>query len=310
MEILIVKTSALGDIIQAFPVLDALEGHTIDWVVEERFLPLVQTHPLIRKAIPITMNRVFSSLRAVRQRRYDVVFDLQGNCKSGLFTLAARGDVKVGFGMKSVREWPNLLATHRHYNVPLNINMRLQYLGLIEAYFQKKLSLKEMTGAPRPFKKIMVCPGSKWANKQLSVKTWVDFLGRIEGAAFLFVWGSEQEKSMCEEMREKLGGEVSGKLTLPEWQQKMKEMDLVVAVDSSALHLAAAAQIPTFSVFGPTSLELFKPLGAHHTAYQGTCPYNRQFIKTCPVLRSCPTGACIKNIRADDLYRIFTASTN
>lgn len=304
MEILIVKTSALGDVIQALPVLDALEGHAVDWVIEERFLPLIQSHPLIRRAIPISMESPLSSLRAVRQSRYDLVFDLQGNCKSGLFALAARAPTKVGFGFKTVREWPNLFATHRHYNPPPHLNMRLQYLHLIESYFQKPMPLKIITPVSRPLKTVMVCPGSKWINKQLPLNTWIAFLKKID-ASFLFVWGDEREKMMCEQMQKQLGGVVSKKLSLSEWEQRMREVDLVIAVDSSALHLAGMTQTPTFSIFGPTSPELFKPLGDHHKSYWGKCPYSRQFVKTCPVLRTCPTGACMNDICAGDLYETF-----
>ncbi len=323
MKILIVKTSSLGDIVQAFFVLDALKGHIVDWVVEEKFLALVQSHPQIRKAIPITRKKILSSLKGVRQERYDVVFDLQGNCKSGIFTLAARALVKVGFGWRSVREWPNLLATHRHYDVSPALNMRLQYLALIEAYFnthsdcsgEKPISYDECRSAEaqkkiktaREFKTIMVCPGSKWKNKQLPAATWAQFLDQIGECTLLFVWGEESDRAFCEEIQRGVGrkSEICNKMTLSEWQQKMREVDLVLAVDSSALHLAGMVGTPSFGVFGPSSPDLFKPLGPEHGAYWGKCPYQRSFVKTCPVLRTCPTGSCMKEISVEELLEAF-----
>ncbi len=307
MKILIVKTSSLGDIIQAFSVLDALKDHTVDWVVEEKFLALVQNHPQIRKAIPITRKNLLSSLRSVRQERYDVVFDLQGNCKSGLVTLAVRGAVKVGFGWRSVREWPNLLATHLHYDVSPTLNMRLQYLALIEAYLQKPLSLPVPLPCEREFKTIMVCPGSKWKNKQLPAATWAQFLDQIGECTLLFVWGEEPERAFCEEIQRGVSRRsvLCDKMTFSEWQQKMREVDLVLAVDSSALHLAGMVGTPSFGIFGPSSPDLFKPLGPEHGAYWGTCPYQRSFVKTCPVLRTCPTGNCMKEISVEELLEAF-----
>src|SRR5882724_4710863 len=103
-SILIVKTSSLGDIIQAFNVLDDLHNRfptaSIDWAVEASFHSIVAAHPLVRRAIPLAIKRrrnLWGALRALRQDRYDLVFDLQANCKSGLITLLARGGIKVGY---------------------------------------------------------------------------------------------------------------------------------------------------------------------------------------------------------------------
>ncbi|MEI8241352.1 MAG: lipopolysaccharide heptosyltransferase I, partial [Actinomycetota bacterium] len=57
MRILIVKLSALGDIIHALPVLDylrqAVPGVEIDWVVEEQNKAILEGHPLIRNVISV-----------------------------------------------------------------------------------------------------------------------------------------------------------------------------------------------------------------------------------------------------------------
>src|SRR3989344_3286320 len=144
LQILIIKTSSLGDIIQAFPILNALLRRfpraSIDWVVEEALAPLVSAHPLVRKTIPFNIQglkknglrasawkSLWSSLRELRRDRYDLVFDLQANTKSGLLTALARACAKVGFGPKSVREWPNLLATNVRFDIPRQLNIRLQH---------------------------------------------------------------------------------------------------------------------------------------------------------------------------------------
>ena len=98
---------------------------------------------------------------------------------------------------------------------------------------------------------------------------------------------------------------VVDRLPLPTWQNLMDEVDLVIAVDSSALHLCGTTSTPSFSIFGPTSQRVFKPMGERHFAVQGSCPYGRTFEKQCPVLRSCPTGACIKELTVEELFEAF-----
>jgi ADP-heptose:LPS heptosyltransferase len=155
MRILIVKTSALGDIVHAFPVLEWIKERfpeaEIDWVVERGGgATLLAAHPsisnlftvdtqvwrrgLFRKATWKEIARLFSSLRAVE---YDVLFDLQGNTKSSFFTAAVRARRKVGFGRASVSEWPNLLVTNWKRNHPPGVNVREEYLTLCRAFFSQ-----------------------------------------------------------------------------------------------------------------------------------------------------------------------------
>ena len=332
-KILIVKTSSLGDIIQSFIVLDDLKrrfpGVLIDWAVEAPFAPIVAAHPLIHRAIPLDIKRkrhLWQGLKELRREKYEMIFDLQANCKSGIVTLLARGKIKVGYGFYSVREWPNLIATNKRFEVSRRQNIRLFYLELIEKALESSLLreaegvrfkieederekigqiLNKLPGTPR----IMVCPGSRWINKQLSRETWIQFLKKVEdfcGARFLLVWGEEMEKIECNGIAPHLQRVlVLEKLPLPTWQNLMNEVDLVIAVDSSALHLAATTQTATFSIFGPTSPNIFKPIGEKHFYLQGACPYGRTFEKQCPALRSCPTGACIRHLTAESLFQVF-----
>jgi heptosyltransferase I len=182
--------------------------------------------------------------------------------------------------------------------------MRLQYLALLQSYLPIQMGQREEEKIP-PIRQIMICPGSRWPNKQLSSEVWVAFLQRIEGKK-VFVWGDEQEKRICRDIADVVGGEVlSEKLSLPAWQRKMGEMDLIIAVDSSALHLAEVSGKPTFSIFGPSSPALFKPLGQKHGTHWGACPYGKRFVKTCPALRTCATGACMKEISPEALTTSF-----
>lgn len=300
--------------------------------METSLKAIVEAHPYIDRVLPFDLKggkkrwrqgsywkELFQAFSTLRKIHYDEIFDLQGNCKSGFLTLLAKGKRKVGFGRHSVREWPNLLVTHEKVQTSKSENMRLQYIALVGGtspaasrgvYFKitkeeeerKKKILGSFTG-----RKIMVCPGSKWVNKQLTLSTWIQFLHAIQKrmrVSFLIVSG--EEKELCQSIA--LGVEeshlVEG-LSLPLWQNLMGEMDLVLAVDSSALHLCGTTATPSFSLFGPTVSHLFKPIGDKHGHYQSPCPYGQIFSKQCPFLRSCPTGACLRQIDLDALIDRF-----
>jgi len=339
-HILIVKLSSLGDIIQSFPVLhllhEALPGVQIDWAVEASMASLVAAHPLVRQAIPLDLRGAKKSwdwhafrrdIGQLRAKKYDSVIDLQKNTKSGLITLLAKSSTKVGFGWRSVREWPNVLATNVRFEVAATDNMRQQYLSLVEQFLKRKASanppsirlhisdterakIGAILQSSRATRSIMVCPGSRWRNKQLPVETMIAFLqeivGPLDGSLFL-MWGNADERAYVEQIQRHFPerSQIIDPLSLPVWQNLMAEMNLVIAVDSAALHLCGTTSTPSFSLFGPTAPALFKPIGTQHGALQGTCPYNTQFIKQCPRLRTCATGACLRQMSVESICQAF-----
>jgi heptosyltransferase-1 len=86
----------------------------------------------------------------------------------------------------------------------------------------------------------------------------------------------------------------------------MSKMDLVVSVDSLALHLAGTTQTPTYSIFGSSLAKKYQPLGLIHESFQGACPYGKKFEKRCSILRTCSTGSCIKDLTFKELTYHFS----
>ncbi len=349
MNFVIVKTSAIGDVIQTFPVLEYLRKKfpdaQIDWVVEEGIAPLLRAHPLIDQVIEIRSKawrrhpfhletrkefRAFSE--QLRKTYYDILFDLQGNAKSAVVTGCAKAKSKVGFGWKSVREKSNLFVTTQRFNPPPHLNIRSKYLHLVQSVlndsetFQPqgvRLHLSSLEKerlqtihTPSPQPRLMVCFGSKWPNKQLEKSTLLSLLQKISAdsnPSYFFIFGDEEEKRFAQELSTHFPGSVAlGNLSLSLWQAFMWEMDGVIAVDSAALHLCGTTQTPSFSIFGPSLASCYKPPEERHLAVQGACPYGKIFLVRCPVLRTCATGACIRDLHADalfDAYKSWSAAT-
>jgi len=396
---LIVKTSALGDIVHAFPVARYLKERfpeaQIDWVAEESAVELVRANPDVSNVFCLQTKKWRKSLftynskkemrafcKMLRTHMYEAIFDLQGNIKSGMVTFLARGKHKVGFGSKTVAEWPNILATNARYNPEPHQNIRTDYLSIVQQFFNditpwkisptklvisseeskiideilsqsstKKIILETAIQGDKVMQdfesgsfamgvdhsqkvkatpiandygskdcvnlspsiavsRIMVCPGAAWPNKQLSLSTLSELLQSLlkkEASFFLFTWGSAQEKKNVETLHSLFpnNSAIVPKMSLPVLQNLMSKVDLVIAMDSLPLHLAGTTQTATFSVFGPSSAEKYCPLGSQHHAFQGPCPYGRTFEKRCPILRTCPTGLCIKGLKSDRLIKIF-----
>jgi heptosyltransferase I len=343
---LIVKTSAIGDVIQTMPVVDYLRARypdcSIDWVVEKGIAPLLLAHPHLERVLFVDTKKwrlapfshetraAFGAFcKELRQVNYDALFDLQGNSKSALITLCAQAKDKVGFSWQSLPEKPNFFVTNRRFSTPEGVNVRARYLALVQSYFGDALPFSDTSVrltlndreeerlkalmhkaelASRP--RLMVAFGSKWKNKQLSDETLLELLKQIDAKiqpAFLFIYGSEEEKRCAEWLRSHFSDHslAVGELTLPLWQGLMFQMEGVLAMDSAALHLCGTTSTPSFSFFGPSAALLYKPLGAQHQFVQGSCPYGKVFVKRCPILRSCETGACLRALPVGQLLEPF-----
>ena len=343
MKILIIKTSALGDCLQCFSALHFLkkqEGNAkIDWVVEKPFSDVLRAHPFINDIITIdskkwkkapfsaqSVKEFFAFKKRLKSKAYDLIFDLQGNIKSGLITSLAKGKKKVGWTFSKAAEWPSsLFVTHR-FAPNSNQSISSQYLELVQHYFslplapvsskfklkilpQEKEWLESLISKDKG-PKFMVCMGSNWENKKLSIFTWKAFLEKVDqkyAPFFFFVWGSEKEKKEAKELFKHFfkNSIVVPKMRLAVWQNMMEKMQVILCVDSSALHLASTTSRPSFSFFGPSSKSVYLPAGEQHGGIQGRCPYKKTFKKRCPKLRTCLTGSCLKDVESRLLFQAF-----
>ena len=118
MKILIVKTSAIGDVIHTLPALHCLRRRypeaEITWLVEEAAAEVVVGHPALDRVLVAgrkgwlrewragerraACRKAWHFLRELRDTRYDLLLDFQGLLKSGIWVALARARRKVGFG--------------------------------------------------------------------------------------------------------------------------------------------------------------------------------------------------------------------
>lgn len=340
-SILLVKTSSIGDIIQTLPVLQYLRTRfpkaTIDWVVEKQGASLLSACSLLSNIIIIDTKVWRSSLRSwkdilnttkhLRSKNYDLLFDLQGNTKSACVTFLANAKEKIGFDSTHVQEKVNLLVTTKKISLTKTLSAQMKYLHLVQRYFSD-----DAVFLPRPISmnitlleknrletllsdkalnkplRLMIATHSRWSNKEMQIETLYSLLTHIStqrSVCFVFVYHSASEKQQADYMAQRftLQSLSVGDLTIPLWQNLMAEMDGVISVDSAALHLCATTNTPSFSIFGPSLANRYRPMGLQHASVQGSCPYGLQFWSRCPLLRKCATGACLKELDSNHLHR-------
>ncbi|HEX2860509.1 MAG TPA: glycosyltransferase family 9 protein, partial [Lacunisphaera sp.] len=103
-EMLIIKPSALRDIVHGLQVAASIKVQKpewrISWIVRDIFSPLVRSCSAIDQVFVFQRHEgargFLRTMREVRKREFDLVCDMQGLLRTGLMTRWARGKRKVG----------------------------------------------------------------------------------------------------------------------------------------------------------------------------------------------------------------------
>ena len=123
-KILLIKLSAIGDVVHTIPVLNKLRRRypdaQIDWLVSSTIAEFLGPHPAITNVIefvredwakpwrPASLANSARLAGRLRAAKYDLVVDLQGQLRSGLLALATGAPVRIGFGKPIARRWEEL----------------------------------------------------------------------------------------------------------------------------------------------------------------------------------------------------------
>jgi len=124
-KILILRLSAVGDVIRTLPAVKALKEHTpyssITWIVEEPSQAFLESQPEIDEVILFprkrwtkgikslrgiggTIKEIWALIIDLRRRRFDVVLDFHGILKSGLLSFLSGSPKRVGYDRRSTKE--------------------------------------------------------------------------------------------------------------------------------------------------------------------------------------------------------------
>ena len=291
-NILIVKTSSLGDLVHTLPALtDAVRAHPglrCDWLVERAFAEIPPWHPAVARVIQCDLRgwrkhlgrTVFGGdwarFRAeLRGTEYDVVIDAQGLVKSAWLAWQARGPL-AGPDRASAREPLAARFYDRTYAVPghdaahaVERARRLfaQALGyaLPDAPPDAGLERSRFPDPARPQPYVLFLHGTTWSSKRWPLAHWSELGAWVaaRGLRVVLPWGSEAERADAEAIAAACGGLVLPRLGLTAIAGWVAHARFCVGVDTGLAHLAAALGTPQLSLYGPTLPQLTGAVGAN-----------------------------------------------
>ena len=336
-RVLLIKLTSLGDLIHALPALsdakDARPELEFDWVIDENFQEIARWHPAVKGVVtsnhrqwrealthPATfgsMSRLIAGIRAVE---YDLVIDAQGNFKTALLSMFAKGP-RAGFDRHSVREWIAHLAYQRRFAVSRNAHAieRLRLLfaaaldypvpaSLPDFRLQRERFVKPKVDLPREY--LVFVHSASWKTKLWPETHWEDLLKRSVQAGFrvLLPWGNSEEEARARRLAVHSGIQVLPRLSLSEMAHVLERARACVCMDTGLSHLIAALNVPSITLYGATDSGLIGASGRSQVHLRSDLDCSPCQKKTCRY--SSTENPCLRQITPERVHRELLRQLN
>lgn len=261
-DVLVLRLSALGDVIHTIPAVlalrSALPDARIRWVVEAPYRELVETVAGV-EALPVRVKKRELGLR--RLRGAGVSVDFQGLIKSAAIGWLSGASVRVGFDRAAIREKPALLFTNRRVAVDTSQHVVDQNLALARGAASLIRAGRTAPDAaatratwdafvqpvPGCEGAIVLLPGAGKPDKIWPVERFRELARRI-GPKALVVWGPGEKP-----LAEGIGARMAPPTNLRELAWIVQKAEVVIGADTGPLHLADALGTRVIGMYGPTN---------------------------------------------------------
>jgi lipopolysaccharide heptosyltransferase I len=296
-RILIIRPSALGDVCRTVPALVSLRrafpNARIDWLINDSFADAIRHHPDLDHTIlfprarfsrcwyqPSVTAELFRWARKLASTRYDLVFDLQGLFRSGLFTRFTRAPRRVGYADARELGW---LGYNRRHNIPATLHTVDRMLALLQAegcptepnlqlhtnphhdrWLDQLLQPSPPTGPAISY--ACLAPTARWRCKCWPIDHYTRIAQKLLDSRIagdnIIVLASPDEQPQLQPLRTAFANDprvLFPRTTIGQMMSAVSRATALICNDSAPLHIAVGFNRPIVALFGPTDPALVGP---------------------------------------------------
>jgi heptosyltransferase-1 len=331
-RILLIRLSAIGDVIVTTPVVRALREALPDaflaWVVEPRAKDLLAGNPYLDDVIvwdrpkgALSPAMLWNAHRALKPYRFDCAIDFQGLMRSAL--LARLSGAREIIGNTGAKESAELLYTVRVRKSQEDLSNRKRCLDLlrpvglasrdrrmfvpVEALHEGEAArILEEEGVPAGSGYACFVPATTWAQKHWFEDRWAALADLVRNRMGLVpvVMGAADDRPMAERIREQSAwgcAIVAGRTSLTTAAAVLRGAALTVSVDTALMHASVAVGTPPVALCGAS----YWPAFADYENFRVV----REPLACSPCLRHPVCGGRFDCMRALDAERVYAAAT-
>ena len=342
LKILIVRLSAIGDVIHSTPVLHSLrrkfpDAH-IAWAVEDKASAVIINNPLIDEVFVFpkqvwkkrgfnikNLSEYLAVIKKIKKQNFDIAIDLQELFKSGIITFLSGAKRRIAHA--GTREAAEIFVNEK---LPAHDNFDPHKL-IIERYLEAaaylgaptdeiKFSLPPVSPEAKnhidkllpninPAKEIIIfSPATIWNSKHWLEEYWAELLDLLAPKYNIIFTGTEKDKELIEKItsRSKTSDYLSlaGKTNLFELIELFNRAKYLIAPDTGPAHIANATQNPSIiMLFSSTGFKRTPPFGEKHTALSTELSCQPCFKRKCPKTEN--NMQCMKELTPDKIMQFI-----
>lgn len=331
-EILVMRFSAIGDILLTTPLLTALKAQypeaRLTFLVKAQHKAFISACPQVDRIVEWNKN---DTLWQVRKKladvsRYDLIADLQSNLKSRVLSLLVGANEKRRYRKPYLNRILLVWLKKNRYHEKLRVTDR--YFAALEGLLEKPVnpmvslsraklpkSLEKFVASPAT----LIAPGARWMTKRWPAEYFASLaskiLEKLPGQRIVWLGGPDEAETFTF-LREhpylkrhtKRMVFLQAELSVAQMAELADRVKVIVANDSGLMHLLSAARTPLVALFLSTVEEFgFFPLGGNAevlSARDIECrPCNHKGLAACPKLHF----RCGRELTADQVYGTVAA---
>jgi heptosyltransferase-1 len=325
MQILIIKTSSLGDIIHTLPAITEAQKYIPEikftWVVEKTFAEIPTWNSAVNKIIPIQFRKWRKNplkykkewqnfKQILNSQKYDLIIDAQGLLKSAFIGSQTKGEYH-GYAYNSVREPFASFFYHKKHK----ISKKQHAINKIRQLFASVLDYKiDINTFPNyginnlnickllaKQKSLVFLHGTTWQTKHWLDENWIE-LAKIaikNNYKIRLPYGNDIEYARAKKISiiDKQNISIIPKTNLAGIANELSKATLVIGVDTGLAHLAAALNVPSIILYSSTESGLTGTFGKNQIHLQTN-------INCAPCFRKkCNDMYCYKSLSVDKVWQ-------
>lgn len=319
-NILIIKLSAIGDVIHALPVSHAIKetfpDAKVTWVVEPPAYDLLTINPCVDRII-VFHKKEFKSFggfmknigpfrKIIQEESYDAVLDLQGLFKSAAIAYLAKAPVKLG--MCNMREGSDRVSrpvigphadghiVERYLDVARELGCKVRDIRfpLVVPPREQDLAAARMTqaGASMANRYAALAVGANWPNKRWPTKYFAELCDWLYGKKIVPVLtgGGALDTQLASDIMSKAEippVSLVGKTNLKQLTFILQNAAITVGGDTGPVHLSAGVGTRTIMIMGPTDANRNGPFGHPENAFEVPRDCKGCWKRACPKELDC-----------------------
>jgi len=329
-NVLIVKLSAIGDVIHALPVSYAIKETfpyaKVTWVVEPPAYDLLTMNPYVDKIILFEkkkfktfsgfVERFFPFRKEIQSESYDAVLDLQGLFKSAAIAFFAKSNIKLG--ICNMRELSNKVSkpvigehaqghiVERYLDTARAIGCRVKDVTFPieipreEIYNARDIMKNAGLDENKPY--VVFAVGANWENKRWRTDFFAelgDWLYNLKVIPVLIGGGETDFKIAADIYAAMQNSPVNlvNKTNLKQLAYVIENARLVIGGDTGPVHLAAGLKIRTLMLMGPTDANRNGPYGQIQNAIEVDRDCKGCWKRACPKNEDCLANISVKQVQ-------------